>query len=255
MVLRWLGILGDLQGDFASAQRHLEEGLAIDRATGAKVEEMLDLAWLGRVLLACGEYGQARRRLEAAIALNRRFVHSEDVSFFLIWLAGVAYETGNLVEAQDRLREALAQREGEESPLGAYEASWKVAIELALGEGKAALTTAQKAFAEAEAGGKRLERGVSCALLGAVQGSLGPAAEEDPRPYFEQALALLGDWPFAYGQALRRYGAYLLRSDDRECGLAYLQEARTIFDRLGARGEWEKTNLLLAGDESPWLSW
>jgi DNA-binding SARP family transcriptional activator len=254
-ILRWLGILGELRGDYASAQTRLQESLAIDRATGARVEEMLDRAWLGRALLERGEYGDARHYLQTALALNEAFAHSEDVSFFLIWLAGVAYESGKLDEARGLLQKARAQQGSEGMPWGAYEASWQATIELALDEEEAALATARKALAEAEAGGKRRERGIAHALMGVVLGRLDPVAGEDPQPYFEQALTLLPDWPFAYGQALRRYGAYLLRSDDRERGMTCLQEARDIFDRLGAKGEREKTSLLLAGDESPWLRW
>ena len=69
----------------------------------------------------------------------------------------------------------------------------------------------------------------------------------DPQPYFERGLSLLQtDSPtsLAYGQALREYGSYLYRQGERQQGNNYLQKARDVFERLGAKGELAKVKRL-----------
>ena len=69
---------------------------------------------------------------------------------------------------------------------------------------------------------------------------------EDPIPHFERALALTRDGnPFHFGAALRHYGAYLVRKGSLAQGMAHLQEARAIFEKLEARGELAKVARIL----------
>jgi predicted ATPase len=247
-----LGILHADLGDYAAAQQCLEESLAISGTVGAKAREAIDLGWLGNLHLLRGEYDQARHQLKAALDLDREIGGGEEQSWHLLWLGAVAYEAGTLAEARDRLQQAtqLAERQGVELRLDEAHC-WLAAVHLAQGDGKAALDAARQALSNAETRGKPSEMGACYAMLGAVYGSGLIEEAEDPASHFERALALVeGGKPFEYGVALRRYGAYLLRSGDPEQGRAYLQEAQGIFERIGARGELTKVTRLLAGDDA-----
>ena len=270
--LHRLGILHSSRGDYAAAQRCLEESLAINRSVGAKSSEALDLGWLGRLHLQRGEYDEARRHLEAALALDREIGGSEEQVWHLVWMGAVAYEAGNLTEAKARVQEAvwLARKRGVN--LGTYQVCWLVAVHLAHADGKAALAAARQALADAESKRRPAEAGACCTMLGAVHSSGLLAEAEDPVPYFERALALLGDKdPFGRGVALRCYGAYLVHSGDpstgrrgepaepsgrrRERGQAHLRKAQAIFERIGAQGELAKVTRLLAGEDTLHLRW
>ena len=246
-----LGILLMDQGDLATARRCLEESLAVHRSTGARSREALDLGWLGRLCLLSGEYKQARHCLETALTLRQESKGGVETPWQLAWLGAVACEMGDLVEAEDCFQKAARLAEQGGMGLGPFELSWLAAVQLAREQGQAALATARRMLAEAEAEARPAEIGWAWALLGSVHDSGLLAAAEDPRPYFERALALSDQGhPFSHGVILRRYGAYLLHTGNRDQAAACLEEAKAIFARLGAMGELDKVIRLLAGDDA-----
>jgi len=257
VALHRLGILHMSQGDYTAARECLEESLAIHRATDAKPREALDLGWLGVLYLSQGDYENARRCLEEALALDREIGGGEEEIWHLNLLGAVAYETGNLTEAGNYLREAIQLAKERGVNLGLHEVYRRLAVmHLSQGDGKAALAAARQALTEARAGDDEKALGSCWLILGTVYGSGLVEEAEDPVPYFQRALELLADGdPFWYGVALRRYGAYLMRSGDQEGGQTCLREAEALFQRLGARGELDKVTRLLAGSDSPRLRW
>ena len=243
-----LGILHMGRSDYAAAEQCLDESLTVHRAIGARAIEALDLGWLGKLRLYRGEYEDARRCLEAALALDQEVGGGEEMPLHLAWLGAVTYELGDLAVAAAHFEEALRLSEKQQGTnLGPFEICWLITIQLAQGNGEAALGHLRQELVRARSRADADEAGQYCALLGAA---------EDARPYFEQALALLRDGePFAYGVALRRCGAYLLCSGAEEQGRTRLREAQDIFERIGAKGELDKVNRLLAGDASLRLRW
>jgi len=255
VALHRLSILHMSRGNYAAARECLEESLAIHRATDAKPREALDLGWLGNLHFSQGQYEDAHRCLEEALALDQEIGGGEEEVWHLTWLGGVAYETGDMAQAEGYLRKAIQLAQERGTDLRLHEAYCRLAaVHLAQGNGEAALTAARQALAEAQAGDELEAIGSCYSILGAVYSSGLVKETEDPSRYFERALGLLEEGnPFWYGVALRRYGAYLLHSGDRERGQARLREAEAIFRRLGAQGELNKVTRLLAGDDSPRL--
>ena len=162
----------------------------------------------------------------------------------------------DLASAKAHFQEAVRLAGEQNATIGVFQACCLIAVHLALGDGAAALEAVRQIQPYAEMKGDPGDMGAWHSMAGAAHGSGLLAEAEDPLPYFERALALLGDGdPFAHGATLRRYGAYLMRNGSRERGLEHLQESQRIFERIGARGELAKVTRLLTGNEDPRLRW
>ncbi|MBU1660364.1 MAG: tetratricopeptide repeat protein [Chloroflexi bacterium] len=239
-----LGILHMSQGYCSDAQQCLEESLTINQAAGAKPSQALDMGWLGKLALHFGEYQAALKYLDAALELDREIGGSTEQDMHLIWRGVAAYETGDLDGALGYIQRAIQSLEGTRVRLKTHEVYRELSqVYLARGEGEKALDAAREALRHAEVIGDGNTLGFALANLGAVCASSLITDAPDPRPYFERGLALLQDGVPAslwHGQALREYGAHLIQCGELNQGEAYLHEARTIFERLGAQGELAK---------------
>lgn len=247
-----LGILYIGAADYRSARRCLEESLALDRPTGDRASEALGLGWLGRLHLLSGDYDAARRCLDEALALGQEVGGGEEESHHLAWRGAVAYEMGAWAEARTYLERAVGLARENGTGLGVFENCVLAQVHLAQGDGPAALALIRPLLPA----DKDQNTGSLHAMLGVIHCSGLLAESDDPVPHFERALVLLRHKDtLAYGIALRRYGACLLRRGDQAEGERRLGEALQVLERLGARGEAHKVSCLLAGDVSPALGW
>jgi tetratricopeptide (TPR) repeat protein len=109
-VLRGAGVLAYRQGDYASAQALLEEGLALFREIGDKGGVAVSLNTLGNVAKEQGDYSSARSLLEESLALQRELGNKGGIANSLGNLGIVAKEQGDYSSARSLYEESLAIR-------------------------------------------------------------------------------------------------------------------------------------------------
>ena len=239
-----LGILHMSQGCCSDAQQCLEESLTINQAAGAKSSQAIDMGWLGKLALHFSEYQAALEYLDAALDLDREIGGSPEQDMHLIWRGVAAYKTSDLDGALNYLQRAIQTLEETRVSAKMHEAYRELSrVYLMRREGEKALGAARESLRQAESIGDGNNLGIALANLGAVCASSLTTDTPDPRPYFERGLALLQDGVPAslwHGQSVREYGAYLIQCGELDQGEAYLHEARSIFERLGAGEELAK---------------
>jgi predicted ATPase/serine/threonine protein kinase len=133
MSSRGLGALAYRQGDFTSARGFMEEGLAISRESNDKSEIGLSLSFLGHLAWAEGKTAAAHPLFVESLAIFRQLGNKEIVSDNLTILGAVAYSAGDYNVARSHFAEALVT---------AQELGDKITIAFSL-DGFAALTAKQ----------------------------------------------------------------------------------------------------------------
>lgn len=105
---RGLGVIAYQRGDVATARKFIEEALAIYRRLDAKFGIAASLGNLGDIKRTEGDYAAARPLIEEAIAIFRQIGNKQAVSANFINLGGVAYGEGDFAAARSHFAEALA---------------------------------------------------------------------------------------------------------------------------------------------------
>jgi DNA-binding CsgD family transcriptional regulator len=228
-VLEWIG---------DRWQRALERG----EAARELAEQVGDELSLGRVLAAValveahlGRIEDARAHAEAALAISRSL--SDEITAI-----GARGALGHLELVLGNVQAAarhLAELPGRLVELGWNEPSssvWPDAIETltVLGE----LAQARQYLAQYDERARRASKrtvasAIRCSgLLAAAEGQ--PHAAFDA---FEQALVQLSELPYPFERArvLLAYGSVRRKARQKRAARAALEEARTVFDELGAR--------------------
>lgn len=105
---RGLGVVSYRQGDFTAAREFIEEGLAISRELNDKSEIVHSLIYLGDLAWVEGETAAARPILKESIAICRQLGNKEVESMSLNILGAVAHSEGDYKSARSHFAEALA---------------------------------------------------------------------------------------------------------------------------------------------------
>ena len=115
-----LAVLDYMQGDYESAVKTLEEGLACARQGGFRWQEALLLASLGDVLSDLDEYESASQTFATAIKLAQQVSYQFLVNYLLLAQARLARLRGRYQEAHSHLQEVrpLIQANGSNYELG-----------------------------------------------------------------------------------------------------------------------------------------
>jgi len=115
-----LAVLYYIQGDYESAVKTLEEGLAYAHQGGFHWQEALLLASLGDVLSDIDEYESAHHIYATALRLAQQVSYQFLVNYLLLVQARLARLRGRFQEAQSQLQEArlLIQSAGSNYELG-----------------------------------------------------------------------------------------------------------------------------------------
>ncbi len=107
MTLNAFGILKFSQGDYAQAQKLLEEVVALFREVGDQSGAASSLGNLGEVARLQGEYERAVELYGESLALFRELRHSDGLAHYTFTLASVALQQGTYEQAGQYLRDAL----------------------------------------------------------------------------------------------------------------------------------------------------
>jgi predicted ATPase/DNA-binding XRE family transcriptional regulator len=106
--LSWAGTLARYQGDFASARRLFEEGLALRRALGDKKGIAASLNSLGTIAWNTGDYATARSLYAESLAVRQELGNKQAIAGSLNNLAAVTRHLGEPDEARRLQEESLA---------------------------------------------------------------------------------------------------------------------------------------------------
>ncbi|MCA1628356.1 MAG: tetratricopeptide repeat protein, partial [Acidobacteria bacterium] len=105
---RGLGAVAYRQSDFTAAREFFQEGLVISRELNDKSEIAYALNFLGDLAWAEGDDARARLLLEESLAIFRQLGNKETVSANLNSLGAVAHREGDYKAARSHFAEALA---------------------------------------------------------------------------------------------------------------------------------------------------
>ncbi len=228
------GSLALQTGDYAEAQRALEEGLQLAVETGDLACQASALANLGTMAQHHSDFEAARRHLEQALGIRQAIGDTAGVASVVHSLGIVAREQGEYVAARSYFAEALGMRRHMGDQAG-ISASLNALATLSFGQGQ--YDTARELFLEALALSRSLgdQRGVAFVLnnLGRVthaQGDLDAA-----RAHLQESLALRQSMGDRRGTAatLNNLGQVALAEGNLPEAWRMVRQALAIRQQLG----------------------
>lgn len=264
----------DRQAHFA------ERALRVAERAGNPGQIAFVLGNLAHALLVVGEWDRARSHLDRAVRMARESGRSVNLSFPLTMRGLLALQEGDLGMAEEMLEESLRVATETDNRQGREEAERAMAeLYVRTGGATQALALLERQASEEDADVTRfpilartlletgdLRRAKEIAARGVAR-----AREEEPlslpdalRSYgtvlarigqvdeagavFEEALNAVRSLPYPYTEAeiLLEMGALMSRRGDVAGGRCRLEEARRIFQRLGARCDVERAERALA---------
>jgi len=246
--LMFLGGAQTDAGDFPAAASSLRQALALAGRLGDRLGQAQALVGLGVVQLRAGEYLAAASSLRQALALFRETGQRIGEAVALGNLGWAQCETGDYPAAATSLQQALALFRETEFRLGqAGTLEGLGVVQLETGDYPAAAISLQQALSLYRGPGDRADpadppnshrnrTGEAAAL-----NSLGWLASRTAKPglardHHAQALAIARDIgvPLEEGRALEGIGQSCLQEGNPGQAVTYLQQALTIYQRLGS---------------------
>jgi tetratricopeptide (TPR) repeat protein len=230
-----LGIEIDIAGDWAAATVEYQKALALAERLGSpKKQAELELA-LGIVKTKQGNDEAAQAHLSTCLAIANDHNFKTHLVAAESSLADLHIRQGDTSAAEPRLAHAerLALEMDANHQLPEIYRGWAL-VELAKKQPQAALDYAERSVNLARDLGLGLEEGMSLRVLGQVQCAL--SGHDTAQTSFELSIALLANRdPYEAARTKAEWGACLLLDGEVERGKALLQEARTLFEQLGAQ--------------------
>ena len=241
-----LGNIQQMRGRFPEARNCHTEALDLRRAIGDRAGVIASLNNLAVLAFEVGDYEAARKGWEQALD------EAEDIgalplqALALANLGELALIEGRHEEARSRIEDALEISEDIDDRRLTTEALRNLALlEHATG-GERAVALGERALEIARSAGLRDNEGRCLVALGeVVAGNLFDADKTDEMPrdgeltsaesYYRRGLDLLRDIgnESELAKALERFGRYKVERGEIAAGKSLLQEALTIFSRLG----------------------
>jgi tetratricopeptide (TPR) repeat protein len=241
-----LGNIQQMRGRFPEARNCHTEALDLRRAIGDRAGVIASLNNLAVLAFEVGDYEAARTGWEQALD------EAEDIgalplqALALANLGELALIEGRHEEARSRIEDALEISEDIDDRRLTTEALRNLALlEHATG-GERAVALGERALEIARSAGLRDNEGRCLVALGeVVAGNLFDADKTDEMPrdgeltsaesYYRRGLDLLRDIgnESELAKALERFGRYKVERGEIAAGKSLLQEALTIFSRLG----------------------
>ncbi len=258
-----LSSLGNIQKDrgrFGEAENCHREALELRRTIGDRAGVVTSLNNLA--VLACerGNYDDARHGWQEALREAEDMGSLPLQALALGNLGELARTLGNPDEARRRLGEAVELATDLQDPRLMSEANRNLALlEHDHGDPAKARELAKRANEIADGAGLRDNQGRTLLTLGEVYaGTLFDASDAEENPthpemraaerYFSKGIEVLreigNDAELAKG--LQRFGRYKIEHDDVDGGTTLLDEALTIFTRLGMKNQRAEVERLLA---------
>lgn len=247
--LKLLGV-GNLQlGHFLEADRFFEEGLAIYEELGDRRNSAAMLSNLGESARSREDYSRAEELYEKALAAVRQIGHRESEAIYLSNLSAARLGLRKYQQAESDLHEALGLVDG--SNFCAHAETYAFLAEAYRGQGKLneALAAANRALDLARESENDLDLAIAWRTLGQIlaqwnenqlPGLPGDTSLNeicsDPQACFLESLRIFKkiNAESEGARTLRAWAEFDIHNGRAEEGTKKLEEAQTVFRRLGA---------------------
>jgi len=236
-----LGIEADIAGQLKEAVDIYREVLVQAEKLGSLAQRVRTYTLLGIVLVKLGDYAEAERNLQEGIRLARHAGLRAHLIYALPSLADLYLRQEQPSAAETLLAEAekLAKDTGAllAEVLPEIYRTWAI-LHLEQGDNAAARTCAESSLRLAKELECDTDEGIGLRVLGKVQLALQQPAEA--QAFFEQSLSILdGRDPYEAARTQATWGESLLDGPKRTRGLELLQAAASVFAQLGAQRDLE----------------
>ena len=251
--LNLLGAAHYALGQYVQAQNYWENALKIFRELGNKQQDMLLLNNLGAIADAVGDHDTAFERYHSALEIARGIGYRDGEILFLTNRGGQQVALGNYAAAESDLRQAIQ--------LAGHTGSWCMPITfnyhaealIGLGRYQEGLYSAEQALFLGREDKTPEYIGAAWRILGMIsdktskpialrQSGLGEPIEHTAEKCFSESVKIFAEAEIEGERArtLREWAKYELRRNKREHGMQLWEEARSIFEKLGAHLEVEQ---------------
>jgi len=248
--LNLLGVLYTTTGHYTEAANQFEKALDIFRSMGNRRRAMPLLNNLGVIAESRGDYRMAFERYQEALEIAREIGNRNGEAVYLSNLGGAKVRLGDFQSAEGDLRQVidLAGEAGSYVLSSTY--SHLAEASLAQQKGSEALLYARQALDLGINNESQDDIGLAWRVLGLVAAqaggfiSLENADKDGHTDYSAAACFARSDEIFneigreeERARTMRLWAKFELTSGDRSAGMARWQEAKRIFERLGAELE------------------
>ncbi len=253
---RCLNLLGAAYftlGRYAESEKQWEDALKLFQKIGDRRKAMDLLNNLGVIADARGDYNSAFQRYDSALQTAREMGYRDGEIVFLTNRGGEQVALGDYEAAESDLRLSIESAGAAGSWILPNTYYYLSEASLRLGKLEQALEAAHRSLALARADAASEYVGLAYRALGMaskqlrrpVDVSMGEGENASPceaDELFQESLRVLkeADVEIEQARTLREWARELLLEGDRERGAAMWEEARQIFDRLGAALEYER---------------
>ncbi|HWG12353.1 MAG TPA: BTAD domain-containing putative transcriptional regulator [Streptosporangiaceae bacterium] len=247
-----LGNIRRYTGDYPGAIPGLQEALRLYQRLGDRTGQGKMLISLGNAQRVTGDFAGAARRLEEALRLNGHLGHQLGRANSLSELGELRRLTGDLPAAARYLEQGLQIFQDLGNRMGQANAQvWLGSVRQATGDLAGASQLLEAAMDTFRRIGSRGSEAWALNRYAAVISATGDPARAEA--LYLEALRLaretrqLDDEAFA----LEGSGEHLLRRADTEAGVAHLQQALEIFQRMAMQPDADRVQTRLAHVSNP----
>ncbi len=262
--LNLLGVLKSVTGRNDEAVQHFEQALEIFRSLGNRRRSMPLLNNLGVIAEGRGDYESARVRYQEALDVAREIGNRDGEMVYLGNLGAVEVHSGDFAAAERDLQAVIRMAGSSGTEVLAFTHAFLAEAQLGLGKPEEALASACQALALAE----EMESQEDLGLVWRIIGKLA-AARGEPLPVRRRGKAspelLAAEACFAASEriyeqidrkeerarTLREWGKYAYERGERSQGAAMWEEARRIFEEVGADLEAQRMSELTPSNQAP----
>jgi predicted ATPase/class 3 adenylate cyclase len=238
---------------YEQAQQQWEGALAIFQKLGNRRLVMDMLSNLGVIADARGDYETAFQHYHNALEIAREVGHRDGEIVFLTNRGGAHVALKNYAAAEADLRKAieLAGTEGSWCLPNTY--YYYAEAQLGLGSYEAAFYSARQSLALGQEDRVPENIGAAWRVMGMIsertgatvrlrQSGLGELMEFNAEECFSKSAEIFaeGEIEGERARTLREWAKYELRRNNRKRGIQLWEEARSIFEKLGAQREVER---------------
>ncbi len=237
-------------GQYQQAQLYWENALTIFQELGNRRLGMDALSNLGVIADARGDYETAFQRYHSALEIARETGYRDGEIVFLTNRGGEQVALQNYAAAEADLRKAIEMAGTEGSWCLPNTYYYHAEALLGLGNYEGAYYSARQALALGQEDRVPENIGAAWRVLGMISGKTGKPIRlrksglSDPEDYtaedcFSKSAQILAEADIKGERArtLREWAKYELNRNNKEWGIQLWQEARTIFEGLGAHME------------------
>ena len=239
------GLIAMYTGDWHLARADLQRALDVSRDLGAPRASAHILTLLGELEVRTGEWDAASHHLEEALTLATHAKYGLSILWAQYHLARLDLLRGDPNAARTRLRPILDELSTEDSAFPTVLACL-ARIELARSEWVTALDLARQAVAMARHGGYRLALAEAFLVHGMSLVCQEDTAAAEPLLAECSDMAQAMPYPYMMASVLYELGSIHAHRGERIRAREQLEQARSIFQRLGARWDVTRTEDILA---------